>query len=136
MTAQTSDLEADSANELYLAVAAMRAHSGRMRAMAERLHASDEPAEQNDVPPANEFEELFAMPSGSAAAGDAIGYHPYLGPIDAAAQHLQRARLPDLNTLAELMMKMKGAQHAYEINMQMMDATHDVMARTVALLRR
>ena len=138
----SDDLETDSANELYLAVAAMRANSGRMRALAERV--AEESASQAhhphhaEPPSGNDFgRALFEeTPRLSSNPTDAIGYHPYLGHIDAAAQHLQRARLPDLNTLADLMMKMKGAQQAYEINMQMLDATHNVMARTVDLLRR
>jgi flagellar basal body rod protein FlgC len=134
----SDDLEADSANELYLAVAAMRAHSGRMRALAERIAEADAPGAAPETPPSRDYErELFgARPRAGDDPKQFIGYHPYLGHIDAAAEHLQRARLPDLNTLAELMMRMKGAQHAYEINMQMLDATHDVMARTVDLLRR
>jgi hypothetical protein len=144
----TTDLESDTANELYLAVAAMRASTGRMRAMAERMYAEEEPQPANQPEPPRQSDysrefgrefgrDPFAEPPQSASEpNQAIGYHPYLGQVDAAVQHLQRARLPDLNTLAEMMMKMKGAQAAYELNMQMLDATHDVMARTVDLLRR
>jgi flagellar basal body rod protein FlgC len=79
-----------------------------------------------------------APPSPSAespAREDDAAAFPRPRHLDAAAEHIEHGRLPDLNALAALMLEMRSAQRAYELNLQMMDATHAMMARTVDLLR-
>lgn len=121
-------LESDVANELFIAVASMRAHSGRMRAMAEHAHA-DTDAAITDYSERHRGRDYAPRPEGFAL--DSRMAH-----LDAAAERFERGQLPDLNALADLMLKMRNAQRAYELNQQMLDATHEVMSRTVDLLRR
>lgn len=125
---ESRGLESDVANELYLAVANMRANSGRMRALAENARSESDAA-------MTDYSERSRAPEYSPRSPDEFAFDPRAH-LDAAAEHFERGRLPDLNALAEMMLKMRGAQRAYELNMQMLDATHEVMARTVDLLRR
>jgi hypothetical protein len=106
-------------------------------------------AEHADFAPANVIDEFdrpeFHRPSPAGApqpppeapapANDTPAF-PRQRHLDAAAEHIEHGRLPDLNALAALMLDMRSAQRAYELNLQMMDATHAMMARTVDLLRR
>src|SRR6185503_15114423 len=91
-------LESDVANELYLAVATMRAHSGRMRAMAEHAHA-DTDAAITDYSERHRGRDYAPRP-------DEFSLDSRMAHLDAAAEHFERGRLPDLNALAEMMLKM------------------------------
>jgi hypothetical protein len=132
------DPENDPASELYLAVASMRAHSVRMKAVAEKTEApAYEPEAEPIIPRTAAMPDYMRDDSFAASSRpEASPFHPGYARLDAAQEHLERGRLPDLNMLAQMMMEMKGAQRAYELNLQMIDATHAMMARTVDMLRR
>ena len=135
----------DFTTSLYIAAAGMRAQSGRMRVIAENLANADSVSATGNGDPyrrristiTSEFDrELNAtVVKLGDPVNDTADFRLQYDPGNPAADKQGYVHLPNVNALVE-MMDMRDAQRAYEANLQVMDGTRNMLARTIDLLRR
>jgi len=135
----------DFATSLYIAAAGMRAQSGRMRIIAENIANANSTAASADGEPYRRkiatVKTAFDRELGATLVElgkpqpDASEFRLQYDPGNPAADKQGYVRLPNVNPLVE-MMDMREAQRSYEANLEVMDASRTMLARTIDLLRR
>ena len=135
----------DFTTSLYIAAAGMRAQSGRMRIIAENLaNADSTSATANGQPYRRQIATLTSsfdrelnatVVNLGKTAPDQSEFRMQYDPGNPSADKQGYVHLPNVNALVE-MMDMRDAQRSYEANMETLDASRAMMARTIDLLRR
>jgi flagellar basal-body rod protein FlgC len=135
----------DFTTSLYIAAAGMRAQSGRMRIIAENLaNADSTSASANGQPYQRRIATLTSsfdrqlnatIVTLGKASPDNSDFRMQYDPGNPAADKQGYVHLPNVNALVE-MMDMRDAQRSYEANLETLDASRAMLARTIDLLRR
>lgn len=135
----------DMAKSMLIAAAGMRAQSERMRLIAENIanagSAADKPgadpyrrqvatfkSELDDAMGVSLIRMAGAKPDTSEFQLRHIPGHP-------AADERGYVKMPNVNSLVE-MMDMREAQRSFDANVNVIDASRNMMARAIDLLRR
>ena len=135
----------DFATSMAVAASGMRAQSDRMRIISENIANADstsptpngDPYRRKIATVKSEFDrELNATVVTSAnPIQDQSDFRSQYDPGNPAADAKGYVKLPNVNSLVEIM-DMRDAQRAYEADLTVMDASKQMMARTIDLLRR
>jgi flagellar basal-body rod protein FlgC len=135
----------DFTTSLYIAAAGMRAQSGRMRIIAENLANADstsatangQPYRRQIATMTSTFDQQLnanVVNLGNPVA-DQSAFRMQYDPGNPAADKQGYVHLPNINPLVE-MMDMRDAQRSYEANLETLDASRAMLARTIDLLNR
>ena len=135
----------DFSTSLIVAASGLRAHSDRMRTIAENIANANSTAAtpggnpyRRKIPTMHsDFDrELNAtlVKSGNPVADNGAFNNKY-DPGNPNADAKGYVKLPNVNSLIE-MMDMREAQRSYEADLTVMDASKTMMARTVDLLKK
>ena len=135
----------DLATSMLVAASGMRAQSARMRTIAENIANANSTSQtpggdpyRRKVPTmTSEFDrELNAtMVKAGDATPDMTPFRMQYDPGNPAADKQGYIKLPNVNELVEIM-DMREAQKSYEADLNALNATKTMMARTVDLLRQ
>ena len=135
----------DITKSMTTAASGMRVQSDRMRVIAENLaNASSTATGANGQPYRRQivtFKEAVDEATGASivrvdrTTRDTSDFKMQYNPSHPAANADGYVMLPNVNPLIE-MTDMREAQRAYEANLNVVDAARNMMARTLALLRR
>jgi len=130
---------------MLIAASGMRAQAERMRVIAENLANSSSTASTPDEDPYRRQVPIFSAEldrvSGAetvrvtGVVNDTSAFREQYMPGHPAADERGYVKMPNVNALVE-MMDMREAQRAYEANLNVIDNTRTMMARTVDLLKR
>ena len=130
---------------MLIAASGMRAQAERMRIIAENLaNATSTAAKPGEDPYRRQipvFKAELDRASGaqtvqmSGVVQDTSDFREQYMPGHPAADERGYVKMPNVNSLVE-MMDMREAQRAYEANLNVIDNTRTMMARTVDLLKR
>jgi flagellar basal-body rod protein FlgC len=130
---------------MLIAASGMRAQAERMRVIAENLANANSAASKPDEDPyrrqipvfKNELDRATGAPSVKVkgVVSDMSEFREQYMPGHPAADERGYVKMPNVNSLVE-MMDMREAQRAYEANLNVIDNTRTMMARTVDLLKR
>ena len=135
----------DLATSMAVAASGMRAQSTRMRTIAENIANANstavtpggDPYRRKVATMQSEFDrELNAtmVTSGNPVA-DNTAFRQSYEPGNPAADAKGYVKLPNVNPLVE-MMDMREAQRSYEADLSVMEASKNMLAGTIDLLRR
>ena len=135
----------DTMKSMMIAAAGMRAQSERMRVIAENLANSSSTAATPGEDPyrrripvfKTELDRATGVESVkvSSVVKDMSEFREQFMPGHPAADARGYVKMPNVSSLIE-MMDMREAQRAYEANLNVIDNTRSMMARTVDLLKR
>jgi flagellar basal-body rod protein FlgC len=135
----------DFTTSMAVAASGMRAQSERMRIISENIANANSTATTPDADPyrrkiatvKSEFDrELNAnVVRSTTPINDASEFRTQYDPGNPAADAKGYVKLPNVNSLVEIM-DMRDAQRSYEADLTVMDASKQMMARTIDLLRR
>jgi flagellar basal-body rod protein FlgC len=129
---------------LAAAASGLRAQTMRMRIAAENVANANSTGASPDAEP---FRRRIPLLQSSTLAGDVRGvvvrgavndpaeFHREFNPSHPAADADGYVRLPNVDTLVE-MMDLRDAARAYEANLNMIEAARAMNARALDLLRR
>lgn len=130
---------------MMVAASGMRAQSERMKVIAENIANANSTASAPGQEPyrrqvatfGNELDRELGVKLVRAGrpAADPSDFRSQYNPGHPAADAQGYVKLPNVNSLVE-MMDMREAQRSYEANINVIDATRQMMARTLDLLRR
>lgn len=130
---------------MLVAASGMRAQAERMRVIAENLANASSTAETPDEDPYRRQIPIFKAELDRATGTqtvrvsgvikDSSDFNEQYMPGHPAADERGYVKMPNVNSLVE-MMDMREAQRAYEANLNVIDNTRTMMARTVDLLKR
>ena len=135
----------DLATSMLVAASGMRAQSSRMRTIAENIananssaaNASSDPYRRKIPTITSNFDrELNAtvVQAGKPVA-DTSDFRTQYDPGNPAADKQGYVKLPNVDPLIEIM-DMREAQRSYEADLTVMDATKQMLSRTVDLLSK
>jgi flagellar basal-body rod protein FlgC len=135
----------DFATSMAIAASGMRTQSDRMRTIAENIANANSTSQ---VPGGDPYRRRIAtvnskfdrelnatMVEPGKAQQDMSDFRKTYDPGNPAADKTGYVKLPNVNSLVEIM-DMREAQRSYEADLTVMDATKQMLARTVDLLRR
>lgn len=134
----------DITGAMAAAASGMRAQTMRMRIAAENIANANSTGDDPNQEPFRRrmlLLESTALPDGvegvrvRGAAQDQTAFRTEYNPTHPAANEDGYVRLPNVDTLTE-MMDMRDATRAYEANLNMIDAARAMTTRTLDLLRR
>ncbi len=135
----------DLANSMVTAASGMRAQSERMRLIAENIANANSTAKDAGGDPYRRqvvtFQDEVDRATGATVVRaerprrDMSDFRLQYNPGHPAANEAGYVELPNVNTLVE-MMDMREAQRSYEANLNVIDASRNMIARTLDLLRR
>jgi flagellar basal-body rod protein FlgC len=135
----------DLATSMLVAASGMRAQSSRMRTIAENIananstapNAQSDPYRRKIPTMTSNFDhELNAtVVEAGTPVPDASDFRMQYDPGNPVADAKGYVKLPNVNSLVEIM-DMREAQKSYEANLNALNATKTMMARTVDLLRQ
>ena len=135
----------DLATSMLVAASGMRAQSTRMRTIAENIANANstspvpggDPYRRKIATMTSNFDnELNAtMVEAGKPVDDMSSFHLQYDPGNPTADKQGYIKLPNVNSLVEIM-DMREAQKSYEANLNVLDASKTMMARTVDLLRQ
>ena len=130
---------------MVIAASGMRAQSNRMRIIAENIANANSTAATPTADPyrrkiatvKSDFDrELGAtLVEPGKPVDDNSAFRSQYDPGNPAADKQGYVKLPNVNPLIEVM-DMKEAQRSYEADLNVMEATKSMLARTVDLLKR
>jgi flagellar basal-body rod protein FlgC len=130
---------------MLIAASGMRAQAERMRVIAENLaNATSTAAKPGEDPYRRQipvFKTELDRATGaqvvevSGVVHDTSDFREQYMPGHPAADERGYVKMPNVSSLVE-MMDMREAQRAYEANLNVIDNTRTMMARTVDLLKR
>ncbi|MBN9533658.1 MAG: flagellar basal body rod protein FlgC [Alphaproteobacteria bacterium] len=135
----------DLATSMIVAASGMRAQSSRMRVIAENIANANSTAETAGGDPyrrkvatmKSDFDRALnaTMVESGRPVQDMSDFRSKYDPGNPAANAQGYVKLPNVNPLIEVM-DMREAQRSYEADLNVMDASKAMLARTVDLLRR
>jgi flagellar basal-body rod protein FlgC len=135
----------DFATSMIIAASGMRTQSDRMRIIAENIANANstsptmggDPYRRKVATVSSEFDrELNAtIVTPGKPAQDMSEFRLQYDPGNPAADKQGYVKLPNVNSLVEIM-DMREAQRSYEADLTVMDASKQMLSRTVDLLRR
>jgi flagellar basal-body rod protein FlgC len=130
---------------MAIAASGMRTQSDRMRTIAENIANANSTSQ---VPGGDPYRRKIATVNSTfnrelnatlvepgKAQQDMSDFRKTYDPGNPAADKQGYVKLPNVNSLVEIM-DMREAQRSYEADLTVMDATKQMLARTVDLLRR
>lgn len=130
---------------MLTAASGMRAQAERMRVIAENLANSSSTASTPEEDPYRRQVPIFSAELDrvtgaetvrvSGVINDTAAFREQYMPGHPAADERGYVKMPNVSPLIE-MMDMREAQRAYEANLNVIDNTRTMMARTVDLLKR
>jgi flagellar basal-body rod protein FlgC len=134
----------DFATSMAIAASGMRSQSDRMRTIAENIaNASSTSQVAGGDPYRRKIATVNAtfdrdlnatLVEPGKAQPDMTDFRKQYDPGNPAADKTGYVKMPNVNSLVEIM-DMREAQRSYEADMTVMDATKQMQARTIALLR-
>jgi flagellar basal-body rod protein FlgC len=134
----------DFATSMIIAASGMRSQTDRMKVIAENIAnanstsqaAGGEPYRRKIATVNSQFDrELGAnLVAPGKPQADMSEFRKQYDPGNPAADKSGYVKMPNVNSLVEIM-DMREAQRSYEADLTVMDATKQMLARTVALLR-
>ena len=134
----------DFATSMAIAASGMRTQSDRMRTIAENIANANSTSQVSGGDPYRRkiatvnttFDrELNAnMVTPGKAQLDMSDFRKTYDPGNPAADKQGYVKLPNVNSLVEIM-DMREAQRSYEADLDVMDATKQMLSRTINLLR-
>lgn len=134
----------DIATSMLVAASGMRAQSARMRTIAENIANANSTARSPDGDPyrrkiatiTSSFDrELNATTvQAGTPAPDMSDFRTQYDPGNPIADKQGYVKLPNVNPLVEIM-DMREAQASYEANLNVLDSSKTMMARTIDLLK-
>jgi flagellar basal-body rod protein FlgC len=135
----------DFTTSMAIAASGMRTQSDRMRTISENIANANSTAQ---VPGGDPYRRKVATVNSQfnrdlgatlAEPGrplqDMSDFRKQYDPGNPAADKTGYVKMPNVNSLVEIM-DMREAQRSYEADLTVMDATKQMLARTVDLLRR
>jgi flagellar basal-body rod protein FlgC len=135
----------DLSTSMLIAASGMRAQSSRMRTIAENIaNASSTSPTPNGDPyrrkvatVTSNFDHALGatMVKSGKPIADMSDFRSQYDPGNPAADKKGYVKLPNVNPLIEIM-DMREAQRSYEADLNVMDATKSMLARTVDLLKK
>jgi flagellar basal-body rod protein FlgC len=135
----------DTMKSMLIAASGMRAQAERMRVIAENLANASSTASKSGEDPYRRqvpvFKAELDRESGvqkvrvKSVVHDMSDFREEYMPGHPAADERGYVKMPNVNSLVE-MMDMREAQRAYEANLNVIDNTRTMVARTVDLLKR
>ena len=135
----------DTMKSMLIAASGMRAQAERMRVIAENLANASSTASKPDEDPYRRQVPVFKAELDRASGvqkvrvkdvvHDMSDFREQYMPGHPAADERGYVKMPNVNSLVE-MMDMREAQRAYEANLNVIDNTRTMVARTVDLLKR
>ena len=135
----------DLATSMMVAASGMRAQSTRMRTIAENIANANSTAPTAGADPyrrkiatmnASFDRELGAtMVKAGKPVADNSDFRAQYDPGNPVADAKGYVKLPNVNSLVEIM-DMREAQRSYEADLTVMDATKQMLAKTVDLLNK
>jgi flagellar basal-body rod protein FlgC len=135
----------DFTDSMTLAAAGMRTQTDRMRTISENIANASSTAQVSGGDPYRRkvatVNSHFSRELGATLAEpgrpipDMSDFRKQYDPGNPAADKTGYVKMPNVNSLVEIM-DMREAQRSYEANLTVMDATKQMLARTVDLLRR
>ncbi len=135
----------DFSTSMAVAASGMRAQSQRMRIISENIANANSTAEKPTDDPyrrkiatvKSEFDrELSAtVVKSTKPVTDYSDFRTQYDPGNPAADAKGYVKLPNVNSLIEIM-DMRDAQRSYEADLTVMDASKQMLSRTIDLLRR
>src|SRR5689334_17395903 len=135
----------DFSTSMAVAASGMRAQSERMRIISENIANANSTSPTADGDPyrrkiatvKSEFDrELNAsMVQSARPINDMSEFRMQYDPGNPAADSKGYVKLPNVNSLIEIM-DMRDAQRSYEADLTVMDASKQMLSRTIDLLRR
>jgi len=135
----------DFATSMAIAASGMRTQSDRMRTIAENLANANSTSQVSGGDPYRRkiatVNSQFDRDLGATMAEpgkplqDMSEFRKQYDPNNPGADKTGYVKLPNVNSLVEIM-DMREAQRSYEADLTVMDATKQMLARTVDLLRR
>jgi flagellar basal-body rod protein FlgC len=135
----------DTMKSMLIAASGMRAQAERMRVIAENLANASSTASKPDEDPYRRQVPVFKAELDRASGvqkvrvkdvvHDMSDFREQYMPGHPAADERGYVKVPNVNSLVE-MMDMREAQRAYEANLNVIDNTRTMVARTVDLLKR
>lgn len=130
---------------MLIAASGMRAQAERMRVIAENLANATSTAAKPGEDPYRRQIPVFKAELDRATGAQVVDvkgvvhdqsdFREQYMPGHPAADERGYVKMPNVNSLVE-MMDMREAQRAYEANLNVIDNTRTMMARTVDLLKR
>jgi flagellar basal-body rod protein FlgC len=134
----------DFATSMIIAASGMRSQTDRMKIIAENIAnanstartAGGDPYRRKVATVNSQFDrELGAnLVAPGKPQSDMSEFRKQYDPGNPAADKSGYVKMPNVNSLVEIM-DMREAQRSYEADLTVMDATKQMLARTVALLR-
>ncbi len=134
----------DFGTSMTVAASGMRMQSERMRTIAENIANADSTSQVSGGDPYRrriatintKFDrELNAnMVEAGKPQSDMTDFHKTYDPGNPAADKQGYVKMPNVNSLVEIM-DMREAQRSYEADLDVMDATKQMLSRTINLLR-
>lgn len=134
----------DLLKSIMVAASGLRAQSGRMRVIAENMANANSTAETPGGDPYRRklptFREVYDREVGASVVQQGrhgLDNSPFIRrhePGHPAADADGYVKMPNVNTLIEGM-DMREAQRSYEANVNVIDATRRMLARTLDILR-
>jgi flagellar basal-body rod protein FlgC len=135
----------DFSTSMAVAASGMRAQSERMRTISENIANANstsptpngDPYRRKIATVKSEFDrELGAtLVQSTKPINDTSDFRMQYDPGNPAADSKGYVKLPNVNSLVEIM-DMRDAQRSYEADLTVMDASKQMLARTIDLLRR
>ena len=130
---------------MLIAASGMRAQAERMRVIAENLANASSTASKPGEDPYRRQVPVFKAELDRATGAETVhmsgivhdnsAFREQYMPGHPAADERGYVKMPNVSALTE-MMDMREAQRAYEANLNVIDNTRSMMARTVDLLKR
>ena len=130
---------------MVIAASGMRAQSSRMRTIAENIANANSTASTPNGDPyrrkvatvKSEFDRDLgaSLVQAGKPIDDMSEFRSQYDPGNPAADKQGYVKLPNVNPLVEVM-DMREAQRSYEADLNVMEATKSMLARTVDLLKR
>jgi flagellar basal-body rod protein FlgC len=134
----------DFATSMAIAASGMRTQTDRMRTISENIANANSTSQVAGGDPyrrkiatvnSNFNRELNAtMVEPGKPQEDMTDFRKTYDPGNPAADKAGYVKMPNVNSLVEIM-DMREAQRSYEADLDVMDATKQMLSRTVALLR-
>jgi flagellar basal-body rod protein FlgC len=134
----------DFATSMAIAASGMRTQTDRMRTISENIANANSTSQVAGGDPyrrkiatvnSNFNRELNAtMVEPGKPQDDMTDFRKTYDPGNPAADKAGYVKMPNVNSLVEIM-DMREAQRSYEADLDVMDATKQMLSRTVALLR-
>ena len=135
----------DFSTSMAVAASGMRAQSERMRIISENIANANstsptpegDPYRRKIATVKSEFDrELNAtLVQSTRPINDTSEFRMQYDPGNPAADSKGYVKLPNVNSLVEIM-DMRDAQRSYEADLTVMDASKQMLSRTIDLLRR